>query len=913
MYPAPVVEPPSASDREPARWLTIGAASALIGVSPSTLRRWDSSGDLPAERDAKTGHRVYDEVALRRWMAERDRPADPGAGPAWPIAAPLIGREADLAALDAAFAEGARLVVVIGLPGVGKSRLVASWVARVSRERRVASSAVGSCVTRDALAQTLAAVVPGAARASSADAMADDLARTLREGPTELLVLDELENLDPDALAFVARLARESVPVVATSRARPHLSGERVLPLRPLDAAGDTSPAARLFEQRVKAFGGPAEPDARTRPDVEAIVQRLGGLPLAIELAASLAPSVGIARLRRELETSLAALDADASHGAPARSVIDALSRLSSEAVAVLEAAAVVAGPVSLEDLEHVVGAPIPLAPLQELVDHSLLVPDDASPTHRFTVHTLVREMVLERAGEGRRAELDTGHAAWRAAQALDLARDRSSSGLRTILAAEDGLMRAWEWWIARAERGEDVTPAAHLAVALGRPVEILGPTPRTLEVLDRTEAATEGQRGDPAARGELAIYRGYVHLSRSEFDAARARYRAAVALAEEAGDARVEALACCQLAWLAARDGDQEEMVAARDRAARAIAACKDPVADLLLSSLQAQDDLSRGHLVRARRGFERVRALAVRVGDGSNEASALGFLGAVAFDGGDVDEAERCYRRAVEVAAESGARIMEGIFMGQQARALHLAGGADPEPAYRAAIERLEQAGAARFAQLFRTWRAVYLAQRDELEAATRELDHCDAFPDRQARAVVEMQRGHVDLARARDAHEEGALAAARRHWAHACLRAQALGSAAEPLRELRLVRDYLERSIVAQPFVLAGAPLTVGWRGQWMEVDGARADLRRRVPLRRILWDLALRRLTEPGRAVPAEELIDSGWPEERILPDAAIHRLHVALSTLRRLGLRDLLRSEDGGYLLAPQHEVDLAGA
>jgi excisionase family DNA binding protein len=39
--------------------ITITHAAEILNVSVETLRNWDRSGKLKAERDAKTGYRVY--------------------------------------------------------------------------------------------------------------------------------------------------------------------------------------------------------------------------------------------------------------------------------------------------------------------------------------------------------------------------------------------------------------------------------------------------------------------------------------------------------------------------------------------------------------------------------------------------------------------------------------------------------------------------------------------------------------------------------------------------------------------------------------------------------------------------------------------------------------------------------------
>ncbi len=104
---------------------------------------------------------------------------------------------------------------------------------------------------------------------------------------------------------------------------------------------------------------------------------------------------------------------------------------------------------------------------------------------------------------------------------------------------------------------------------------------------------------------------------------------------------------------------------------------------------------------------------------------------------------------------------------------------------------------------------------------------------------------------------------------------------------------------------------ASLVVGWQGGWIEKDGRRIDLGSRAPLRRLVWELALRRILEPGLGADIASLVDATWPGERLRADSAAHRLHVALSTLRRLGLRDAIDSDGEGYRLAPGSSIRLS--
>lgn len=76
----------------------------------------------------------------------------------------------------------------------------------------------------------------------------------------------------------------------------------------------------------------------------------------------------------------------------------------------------------------------------------------------------------------------------------------------------------------------------------------------------------------------------------------------------------------------------------------------------------------------------------------------------------------------------------------------------------------------------------------------------------------------------------------------------------------------------------------------------------ELEHRKPLVRILARLVREQTTNPLGSVDRAELIAAGWPNESILPSSAAHRLHVGISTLRALGLADVLVRRGAGYAL-----------
>ena len=96
-----------------------------------------------------------------------------------------------------------------------------------------------------------------------------------------------------------------------------------------------------------------------------------------------------------------------------------------------------------------------------------------------------------------------------------------------------------------------------------------------------------------------------------------------------------------------------------------------------------------------------------------------------------------------------------------------------------------------------------------------------------------------------------------------------------------------------------------LVVASTGRWFRPpSGERVTLTTRRALRLMLKALADRRALAPGEALVLEQLIEAGWPGEEVRPDAGATRVYAALSTLRKLGLREILVRRDDGYLLDP---------
>ncbi|MGH1341026.1 MAG: FHA domain-containing protein [Nannocystales bacterium] len=104
---------------------------------------------------------------------------------------------------------------------------------------------------------------------------------------------------------------------------------------------------------------------------------------------------------------------------------------------------------------------------------------------------------------------------------------------------------------------------------------------------------------------------------------------------------------------------------------------------------------------------------------------------------------------------------------------------------------------------------------------------------------------------------------------------------------------------RKVEREPFVADAS-------GRWYTTPGGqRFDLERRKTLTRVFATMLAARRDEPGRALSVSDMLDRAWTDEKLLPRAGANRVYVAMTTLRKMGLRDLLVRTDTGYVLDPE--------
>ncbi|MDN5794329.1 MAG: hypothetical protein L0H79_01090 [Intrasporangium sp.] len=348
----------------------------------------------------------------------------PLAAPAWmDLSTGFFDRDRVLADLVAAVGTN-RLVTVTGVGGVGKTRLVAQALPILSEQARTPITVV-----------ELARVQPGRVSTAVADALGlgvpsravtDDVLEYLGFARATL-VLDNCEHLRDEVARFADAVGRQCprVSLVATSRHRLGTSLERVVPLVPLPtvvrgagvgaAAGD--PAVRLFTDRVTRL----RPSFALTPEnvgsVVEICRRLDGLPLALELAASRAATLGVEAVLGQLDT-----DPSAAPLRDLRSVVGwSVGLLTGEQRRLLARLTVFARSFGFEDVVRVAaqlgsceGERGVLGALEELAESNLLVSEFRGADVRFRMLALVRAYAAELlSASGEEGPARLAHAQW--------------------------------------------------------------------------------------------------------------------------------------------------------------------------------------------------------------------------------------------------------------------------------------------------------------------------------------------------------------------------------------------------------------------------------------------------------------------------------------------------------------------
>ena len=302
----------------------------------------------------------------------------------------IIGRDDDIQAIARLIGEH-RLVTILGPVGVGKTSLALTVGSQLVDGFPGGVTFVDlSAVSESAL------VVPSIANALEIDAMTvEGTSKRLGEAKA-LLLLDNFEQV-VGAADDIGRLMAASAHArfLVTSQGPLRLAGEQryVLPTLPVNGSADSA-GVKLFYERALA----ADPSfSADLADVTALVARLDGLPLAIELVAARVNLLSPSEMLERIDQGNISYTASGATPERNRTLSDALSwsydLLDEMSRTVFRRLSIFANDMSLAAAEMVAGAsgvPDALGAIGALVDQSMLLRQTGSAS-RFHMLNGVR------------------------------------------------------------------------------------------------------------------------------------------------------------------------------------------------------------------------------------------------------------------------------------------------------------------------------------------------------------------------------------------------------------------------------------------------------------------------------------------------------------------------------------------
>ena len=619
----------------------------------------------------------------------------------------FVGRASESARPEAMLA-GHRLVTVTGPGGSGKTRM-AIEVARalVPRFEDGVWLVELAQVDDPGLVPAAVAVVLGV-REHPGLSLADSLA-VVMGGRHLLLVLDNCEHVIDAAAGLCGTLLRagDDLRVLATSREALQVAGEARFPLAPLPVPASETAAGLAGYESVALFverAARADPDfvltPASAPAVTTIVRRLDGMPLAIELAAAQADTLGLDELVAGLDDRFRVLVSGTRGVAGRQASLAATVEWSYRLVGEPERRAfrrlsVFPAPFTLGAARAAAG-PDAAELVPRLVRRSLLVAPRAGPDGRSRYRLLetLRAYGLARLDEsGEREQTVAAVAAWtlseaeRAAATFEAPDDQFAGQWGD--AEQDNLREVLEWLLQH-----DPERAVRLAVAMspwwrtrghfgegrsflerglmsgsGLPDELVGSAQTWIGLLAHWSSDYEGALAHFARADEVLASRGpsplladglngqtvaLLNLDRpGEASATAAR---ALATSQAAGYAAGECYACATIACAASYAGDTRFALAWAQAAQqvdkhRVSGHTARFAATTLACTLADDGDLAGAEVI-----FNDNLDLCRKAGDRSLEAMQLESLARIALKTGRREEARPRIREAIRIASEVG-----------------------------------------------------------------------------------------------------------------------------------------------------------------------------------------------------------------------------------------------------------------
>lgn len=641
---------------------------------------------------------------------------------------PIIGREQDAAKVGTLI-ESYALVSIVGSGGVGKTRMAVDVAETLLEAYDDGVWFVDFAPLSDpALVQGAIAGVFDIPDQAGSRSFVERIGAALKPKKL-LLVLDNCEHVIAAAAETVARLVQlcPRIRIVATSREPLGVPGEQVYRMSPLAVPPESEEksadrlsqyaAVQLFVQRARAAQHSFVLDDQNAEIVAAIVRRLDGIALAIELAAPRVKALGLRRLEQRLDERFQLLTGGSRTLLPRQQTLRALIDWSYHLLAeaerrMLRRTAIFRGGWSLEALESVCvdegAAPWDAIDLiSSLVDKSLVVAEMEDAVQRYRLLESTREFALEQLHQA--AESSTlsarhcryfaevaqrdGDAYWHTDSDAWIARVRvnlenyraaiafglSDSSMQETAAAI--VANLWRYWFVTARReGLSLLQRAAASLTPDAPARVRGLLALAATRLDvgseqAMTAAADAVRAlsagvDDVARAEALLAQGDAYGRAGRSAESMALLDDALAAARATHLPRLVGAVLTTVAGWKNAAGQRSQAHQLFDEAAEVLERCNDrrrlaAVEGNRSEVLFAEDDFA-GALAAAQRAEQVYR----QYGEDARLCTAVLNLAAYLLAVGKLDEAFPVAREGLQLALREGVTTWPAIAIGHLAQ---------------------------------------------------------------------------------------------------------------------------------------------------------------------------------------------------------------------------------------------------
>ncbi len=529
-----------------------------------------------------------------------------------------------------------RLVSIVGMGGVGKSRLAIEAASHVSSNFEI-TAFVTLADTHDA--KTLWRKIAFALRLKleSKTDTADQVRQSLLSKSTLLVMdnvdtlLDAAEAVRDETLRFVQGALSDipSLKILLTSRRTLNLKGEHVLYLKPLDIpslslpaiSSKEFPAIRIFLNRASAVGADFHLNTTILSDIIKLCAKLDGIPLAIELAAAwgsvLSPAQMLNHLSKlyEFPTSHN-LDLPDRHRTLRSALESSFDLLLQPLQSFMLLLSLFNGGWTAEAAGGVACEAEVLTKLAELKERSFINSYEQSGTVRFAMLERVREFCKLKLEHGVESEFNIQHLLYFSSFLEGLiSREKSAFDTEALnrIEAEIGNLRL----AMKTALSEETNSALSLrfAASIGLFFEMQGYLHEGADFLENA-LKKSCEQPESVLRASALSSQGRCRFQLSEYEKAKRCFADSLQIYRGFGDLNGAAKALGNLAVIAEIQGDYSK------------------AEELNLESL----------------------AIRCAQNDRAGEAAALNNLGVLALQRNRLDEANRYYRSSLSIKREIG-----------------------------------------------------------------------------------------------------------------------------------------------------------------------------------------------------------------------------------------------------------------